>query len=172
GVHVYIPKVVVTGPYNAGKSTFVHTVSDTAVSVDRLGTTVALDHGHVTINGVTADIFGTPGQARFDPILRTVAGQALGVIVLVDATKPDTFPRARELLEKTVVHGIPVIIAANKQDLPGALTPEEVEARLKPPRHVKVIGCSGQDRASSRRLLETMNDNIVLRGMAPQEASA
>ncbi|HEX2021150.1 MAG TPA: GTPase, partial [Candidatus Thermoplasmatota archaeon] len=67
GVHVYIPKIVVTGPYNAGKSSFVHSVSDQAVSVDQLGTTVALDHGRVTLDGLAADLFGTPGQSRFDP---------------------------------------------------------------------------------------------------------
>lgn len=165
GIHVYIPKIVVTGPYNAGKSTFVHAISDTAVSVDRLGTTVALDHGHVTLNGVTADIFGTPGQARFDPILRTVAGQALGVIVLVDATKPDTLERAKELLEKTVTAGIPVIVGANKQDAPGALSADEVRKRLDPPPHVKVLGCVGRDPESALGLLETMNESIVMRGM-------
>lgn len=172
GVHVYIPKIVVTGPYNAGKSTFVHSISDTAVSVDRLGTTVALDHGHVTANGVTADIFGTPGQVRFDPILRTVAGQALGVILLVDASKPETLDRARELLEKTVTAAIPVIVAANKQDAPGALSPEEVRRRLDPPPHVKVLGCIGRDRESALEVLETMNESIVLRRSAEDRPGA
>lgn len=161
GVHVYIPKVVVTGPYNAGKSSFVHSISDSAVSVDQLGTTVALDHGRVTMDGLTADIFGTPGQARFDPILRIVAGQALGVIVVVDSTKPESFPRAKEMLHATWSHGIPGIIAANKQDLPGALPPSEVARMLDPPARVKVVGCSGQDRISGRVVLKELLDQIL-----------
>ncbi|HWH08839.1 MAG TPA: ATPase domain-containing protein, partial [Candidatus Thermoplasmatota archaeon] len=124
GVLVYIPKIVVTGPFNAGKSSFVHAVSDAAVSVDHLGTTVALDHGRVTMDGLTADVFGTPGQARFDPILRIVAGQAVGVIVVVDSSKPDSFPRAREMMQLTWRQGLPGIVAATKQDLPDALAPE------------------------------------------------
>ena len=42
GIRIDIPKIVVTGPSNAGKSTFVHALSTRAVSVDRIGTTVAL----------------------------------------------------------------------------------------------------------------------------------
>lgn len=79
GVKVYVPKILVTGPFNAGKSTFVNALSTRAVSVDRQGTTVALDHGHVDHKGFSADIFGTPGQERFDPILKTLGGEAMGV---------------------------------------------------------------------------------------------
>ncbi len=162
GLFVYIPKIVVTGPYNSGKSTFIQTVSDAAVSVDRLGTTVALDHGHVTIGGVTADIFGTPGQVRFDPILRTVAGQALGVIVLLDASKPSSFERGRELLEKTWETGLPALVVANKQDLPNALSPEEVAKELGTlDREIDVIGATGNDPKQARQVLEHMSRRIL-----------
>jgi hypothetical protein len=42
GIRIDIPKIVVTSPFNAGKSTFVHALSMQGVSVDRIGTTVAL----------------------------------------------------------------------------------------------------------------------------------
>jgi hypothetical protein len=161
GVYVYIPKIVVTGPYNAGKSSFIHAISDVAVSADRLGTTVALDHGRATLDGLTADIFGTPGQGRFDPILKIVAGQAVGVILVVDSTKPDSFPRAREMLQLTWRQSIPAIVAANKQDLPDALPPDEVARLLQPPPHVRVVGCTGQDAASGRAVLRALIDQIL-----------
>ncbi|MEA3201327.1 MAG: uncharacterized protein QOE90_2755 [Thermoplasmata archaeon] len=161
GVHVFIPKIVITGPYNAGKSSFVHAVSDTAVSVDELGTTVALDHGRVTMEGLTADIFGTPGQSRFDPILRVVAGQALGVVVVVDSTKPESFARAAEMMALTWKQGLPGVVAANKQDLPGALSPEEIAKTMTIPKGIRVVPCSGQDRESARRVLRELIDLIL-----------
>lgn len=167
GVHVYIPKVVVTGPYNAGKSSFVQALSDAAVSADQLGTTVALDHGRATMDGLTADVFGTPGQSRFDPILKIVAGQALGVIVVVDATKPESFDRAREMLELTWRKGLPGIIAANKQDLPDAIPPDEVAKRIAPPPGVRVVGCIGQERDSARNVLKQLIDQILTMGASP-----
>lgn len=163
GVFVYIPKILVTGPYHAGKSTFVRTLSDTAVSVDRFGTTVALDYGHVTIDGLTADIFGTPGQERFDPLLKTIAGQALGVIVVVDSTRPDSFPRAKEMMELTGREGLPIIIAANKQDAPGALKPAEVAKRLDAPSHIPVVGCTGSRKDSVQGVLRELTQKIMLK---------
>jgi hypothetical protein len=78
GVKVFIPKILVTGPFNAGKTSFIHSASIRAVSVDRLGTTVALDHGHVDYKGFAVDLFGTPGQERFDPIVELLGGESLG----------------------------------------------------------------------------------------------
>lgn len=167
GVHVYVPKILVTGPYGAGKSSFVHAVSDSAVSADKLGTTVALDHGRVTMDGLTADVFGTAGQARFDPLLRVVSGQALGVVVVVDSTQPDSFPRAREMMQMTWRQGLPAIVAANKQDLPGAMPVPEVERLLAPPSGVRVVPCRGQDRESGREVLRALLDQILSQGAVP-----
>ncbi len=139
GIRAYIPKILVTGPYNAGKSTFVHAISTKAVSVDRLGTTVALDHGHVEYKGFTIDVFGTPGQERFDPILKILGEEAMGVIVVIDSTKPEDFPRAKEMLEKTTKFGLPYVIAANKQDLPNALHPEEIRKMVNLPADIPII---------------------------------
>lgn len=130
GVRVYLPKILVTGPFDAGKSTFVHALSTRAVSVDRLGTTVALDHGHVDHRGFAADIFGTPGQERFDPIVKLLSGEAMGVFLIIDSTNTADFVRAKHMLEITESMGLPVVIVANKQDLEGALTPEEIRREL------------------------------------------
>lgn len=161
GVVVYIPKLVVTGPFNAGKSTFVRSVSESTVSVDRMGTTVVLDHGTVTLDGLKAEVFGTPGQSRFDPILKVIAGQALGVVVLVDATRPDSFARAQAMMEQVWRQGLPVIIAANKQDQPGALTPSEVARRLALPPHVQVVGCMADQPDSAKAVITRLIDAIM-----------
>lgn len=141
GVKVFIPKVLVTGPYNAGKSSFVQALSTTSVSVDRAGTTIALDHGHVVYKGFSADIFGTPGQERFDPILKLLGGKSMGVFLIVDSTKPEEFGRARDMLEITKTYGLPFVIVANKQDLEGALSPEEIRKATKVGGDVPIIPC-------------------------------
>ena len=102
GVLAYVPKVVVLGPHDAGKTTFVHSLSGSALSVERMGTTVAMDRGTVTLDGVKVEVFGTPGQPRFDPLLPTLAAQAVGAILLVDAARPDSFARAKEMLQKEI----------------------------------------------------------------------
>lgn len=166
GVHVYVPKIVVTGAHTAGKTTFIHSVSDTAKSANFEGSTVALDHGNARIDGLTVDLFGTPGQERFDPILGTIAGQALGIILMVDSTRPETFGRAREMLGKIYTEGLPVIVCANKQDVPGALTAEDVERELRPPPNIQVVGCRAAERASAQAVLRSLLERILKTGVS------
>lgn len=166
GIVAYIPKIVVIGPHNAGKTTFVHTVSDTALSVERMGTTVAMDRGTVTLSGVKAEVFGTPGQERFDPLLPTLAGQAVGAILVLDATQPDTFPRGKQMLEKIWKRGLRVIIALNKSDQDGALGVAEATLRLAPPDGVEVVACIASDAKSARAVLQRMIDKVLSSGAA------
>jgi len=161
GVHVYIPKILVTGPFDAGKSSFVHAVSDSAVSTERRGTTVAMDRGKITLHGLVADVFGTPGQERFDPLLSTLASQAVGVVLVVDSTDTSSFERAGMMLRRVWQQGLPAVVAANKQDLPGALPPHEVVARLSLPTDLPVIGCTTTDPASARAVVEALIERIL-----------
>ena len=145
GVFVYVPKILVTGSYHSGKSSFIHSISTQAVSVDRLGTTVALDHGYVEYKGMAADLFGTPGQERFDAILENnpvFEKETVGVFLLVDSTAPETFARSLELLEKTMSKGLPYVVIANKQDLPEALPVDEIRQKMRLPPEVPIIGAS------------------------------
>jgi len=135
GLRVYIPKLLVTGPYNAGKTSFMRSLATKSVSVDRKAlemfpTTVALDVGHVDYKTFSADLFGTPGQERFDLLLKPLGEEAAGVFVVVDSTDSKTFPRAKDMIQKCYVESLPKVIVANKQNLGGALKPEEIRERM------------------------------------------
>ncbi len=154
GIKVYIPKLLVTGPFNAGKSSFIHSASTKAVSVDRLGTTIALDHGHVDYEGFSVDLWGTPGQERFDPIIKNLGGESMGVIIVVDSTDPAGFARAKELVGVTKTEGLPLVIAANKSDMDGALKVDEVKERMGLPDDLPVIAVTAED------ITQVKKDNI------------
>jgi small GTP-binding protein len=144
GVKIYIPKILVTGPYNAGKTSFVKSISKKSVSVERMTmekfpTTIAMDIGHVNHNGFVADIFGTPGQERFDLMLDVLAKESVGAFILIDSSAPQTFARANEMINKTQSEAIPKIIVANKQDLPGALSPEQIREVMKLDKSIPII---------------------------------
>ncbi len=53
-------------------------------------TTVGLDFGQITLDeGSRVRLFGTPGQARFDFMWRILAKDALGIVLLIDNSRPD-----------------------------------------------------------------------------------
>ena len=161
GIKLYIPKILVTGPFDAGKSTFVHALSTRAISVDRLGTTIAMDHGHLDYKGFSADIFGTPGQERFDPIIKLISGESMGVFLVVDSTNPSDFVRAKQMLEITKSYGLPYVVVANKQDSPGALTPEEIKKQFNLPDDVPVVPAVAKDKVGVFEAFEVLIDKIT-----------
>ena len=157
GISIYVPKILVTGPYNAGKSTTIQALSQKAVSVDVLGTTVCLDHGYVERKGFSVDLFGTPGQEKFDWILDMLSKTIFGVILVVDSTKPETFSRAKEMLEKVRHRIIPVGVMANKQDLPDALSPADIEKEI----GFKTIGTTATTGEGCDEVLEDLFQEIL-----------
>jgi len=104
-------KIVVTGPFNAGKTEFIRSVSEIdVVSTERKisaeaekvksTTTVAMDFGRITVDDdLVLYLFGTPGQKRFDFMWEILSEGMLGFVVMVDSTRPETFREARSILE-------------------------------------------------------------------------
>jgi len=161
GVKIYIPKILVTGPYNAGKSSFVKAISQKSISVDRMAlekfpTTIAMDIGHVDHGGFVADIFGTPGQERFDLMLDILAKEAVGAFILIDSSAPQTFARAKEMINKTHSEAIPNIIVANKQDIPGALTPEQIREKMNINIKIPIIPTTVTEKIGVNKALDTL----------------
>jgi len=160
GLTVYFPRILVTGPFNAGKSTVVKAVSEKSISIDRMGTTVAFDYGNVNITGIEAEIFGTPGQERFEFIFKIFAREVSGVLLVVDASHPDELSRARQMLD-LVGSRIPYVILANKSDLPGAIAPEEIAHRMNLPDDVPVIPTVATENKGVRDALLILAEMII-----------
>lgn len=94
-------KLVFAGSMGAGKTTAIRGISEIEpISTEvrntdesefaKDETTVAMDYGEVTLkHGGKLGLYGTPGQVRFDFMWQIIAAGALGVIVLVDNSRPD-----------------------------------------------------------------------------------
>lgn len=93
-------KILFSGTAGAGKTTAIAAISDTdTVSTDvantdasllKATTTVGLDFGSFTLDsGDRVRLFGTPGQSRFDFMWPILAKDALGLVILIDNSRPD-----------------------------------------------------------------------------------
>ncbi len=160
GLVVYFPKILVTGPYQAGKSTAVQGLSETAVSVDRLGTTVAFDYGSLDISGVELGLLGTPGQGRFEFIFKVFAREVNGIILVVDSTQPEDLERAKAMRRLAGVQ-FPLVVLANKRDLPGAMPIEEIRKGLELEEEVPVVESIATEGVGLREGLEKLIEIII-----------
>jgi uncharacterized protein len=159
-------KMVITGPFSAGKTEFIQSISEIdVVSTERKisdytrtvkeNTTVAMDFGRITVDeDLILYLFGTPGQKRFDFMWEILAEGMLGFVVMVDSTKSETFREAQEIIQ--IFQGYsntPFVIAANKQDLSDAWTPEDLRIVLGLHPEIKVLPCVATDKESVKQVL-------------------
>ena len=126
--HVF--KLLVTGPFAAGKTSLIQAVSDTAVvetDVDTSGaeaavktrTTVAMDFGTYSIDdgAVRLLLFGTPGQRRFWFMTDILKGDVDAVIYVIDATADHTHVEAGEAMRELLRDlRVPLVVAVNRCD--------------------------------------------------------
>ena len=165
-------KIVVTGPFNAGKTRFIKAISEIdVVSTERkithrekdmkAQTTVAMDYGRVTLGENTLHLYGTPGQTRFEFMWEILMREMSGYVMLVDATDPDTFEVTRELIDMiNTAHAVPYVIAANKQDVDGAASPAKLRRALGVEADTLVMPCVASRKTSVKQVLAQLAEMI------------
>lgn len=159
-------KVVVTGPFNAGKTTFIKSVSEiTVLSTERQvsdvsgegggETTVAMDFGRITISDdVVLYLFGTPGQERFSFMWETLSEGMLGFVLLVDGLSPESVADARSMIEFfTNMSDVPFVVAANKIASEDAASLARIRAELGLPADVPLLPCDARSKESVKSVL-------------------
>jgi signal recognition particle receptor subunit beta len=123
-------KFVITGPFAAGKTTLVKTMSEIPVigtetvvtdhtSDIKSNTTVSMDFGKLTLVDedmiVELSLFGTPGQERFSFMWDVLAEGMDGYVVLVDLSRPESFDEAAGIVAHfRALSDAPFVIGANK----------------------------------------------------------
>jgi small GTP-binding protein len=167
-------KIVVTGPFSAGKTTLIRTISEiTVLSTEKditdhtksrkAETTVAMDFGRITIDrDLVLYLFGTPGQDRFDFMWEILGEGMLGYILLVDSSRPDSLEEAIGILAAfRKMARVPFVVALNRA--PGLDPSDETRVRsvLELGDEVPVVPCDATDRESVKAVLLALLYSVV-----------
>ncbi len=159
-------KIVVTGPFAAGKTTLIRTISEiTVLSTERgitdetrsrkAETTVAMDFGRITIDReLVLYLFGTPGQDRFDFMWEILGEGMLGYVLLVDATRPESFVEAAGILAAfRKMARVPFVVAVNRAEGLDPSGEERLRDALDLDPRVPVVPCDATDKDSVKAVL-------------------
>lgn len=162
-------KIVVTGPFSAGKTTMISAISEIPVVLTEVPTTdssevvvkgtttVSMDFGKYTVPGelpVELLMFGTPGQERFRFMWDVLARGSDGNLLVVDGTEPRTWGDAEAIARHfRRVTSAPLVVGANRIDDPGDPTIEALRSRLAIGDDVPIVPCQLIELGSVKTLL-------------------
>jgi len=176
-------KIVVSGGFASGKTTFVESISEitplqteapmtsVAAGIDDAGdvatkthTTVAMDFGRITLQNTMLFLFGTPGQDRFWFMWDELAKGAIGAVIMVDTRRLDDCFSAIDYFES---RKLPYVVALNQFD--GKLYHEvdAVQEALAIDPSTPIIPVDARDPASTQQaLLQLVGHAILLKRAA------
>ncbi len=181
-------KIVITGPFAAGKTTLIKTISEVSiVGTERdvtddtrsikTRTTVAMDFGRLSFGeDLSLFLFGTPGQRRFEVMWEILSEGMIGFILLVNAADERSIDEAGHILKTFREYAdVPFVVGVSHLDEVEQAEEEvfaHVRETLEIPEEIQLMACDPREREDVKDLMLCILLGVMSRLEEPATAAS
>jgi len=126
--------IIVLGLANSGKSTIVNWLKDPHDQIQEISPTVGYSVEQVQMDKCKLTVVDLSGQLKYAKLWECYYEDAQGIVFVVDACDPDKLVQAKDVMMEAVtddrLRRLPLVIFANKSDLPESLSGLEVTTHM------------------------------------------
>ena len=129
--------VLILGLDNAGKTTFLEsaktrlTPNYKGANLSKITTTVGMNLGKIDVGGVRLNFWDLGGQEELQALWDKYYAECHAVIYVLDSGDRERVEESKQAFDKMIknenIKGVPLLVAANKQDLADCMGVREVK---------------------------------------------
>ena len=137
-------KIIFAGPVGSGKTTAIASISDSEplttdetasdmTATRKPATTVAMDYGTICLSeNEKVHIYGTPGQERFDFMWDILTKGGIGLVLLLDNTRPTPFQDMKFYINafRQFIDDTRLVVGVTQMDIKAIPTLDEYVVKL------------------------------------------